>query len=133
MNKDTKTARGCWATAAFWVVWIVALVLVVVGLLLWVWPEFSGRKVSFLLWWLPHTPISVDQVREFGGQLTGGAIVAFVVALLEYLSEDRFRRVEAIREEERQEEENLTRARISPGAGSSTQTSRVPPFRAPPS
>src|SRR5215204_1906603 len=54
-------------------------------------------------------PITIEEIRALGGQLAGGAVVAFAVLLLERLAEDRFRRSEQLRED-RQREEDRKRA-----------------------
>lgn len=102
-EKNAKTGRGLLDAAVFWVAFVLALVLVVVGPVLWVWPEASGRVVSAVFGGVPHAPTTAGEVRDLGGQLAGGAVVAFAVLLLERLAEGRSRRAEDRRREEDEE------------------------------
>lgn len=109
MAEDTNTARGRLSTAAWVAVLLLASALVVGGPALWIWPESSARVVSAVFGWVPRAPISAEDVRDLGNQLTGGTVVAFAVVLLERLAEGRFRRAEATRADEREEEERRRR------------------------
>lgn len=97
MTKDAKTIRGCLSTAAWVAVLLLALALVGGGPALWIWPGSSAWVVSAVFGGVPRAPISAEDVRDLGSQLTGGAVVAFAVVLLERLAEGRFRRAEAAR------------------------------------
>lgn len=109
MAEDTRTTRGRLSTAAWVAVISLALALVVGGPALWIWPGSSARVVSAVFGWVPRAPISAEDVRDLGSQLTGGAVVAFAVVLLERLAEGRFRRAEAARADEREEAEHRRR------------------------
>lgn len=103
MEKNPKTGRGFFATVVFGAAVAAALVLVVVGPALWVWPGASGRVVSAVFGGVPHARTTAGEVRDLGGQLAGGAVVAFAVLILERLAEGRFRRAESARAAEEEE------------------------------
>lgn len=94
---------------------LVVLVVAATGPVLWARPEWVSSSASALLGWLPHEGATPEQVRELGGQLTAGAIVAFAVVLVERLAAWRFARAEQDRGKEseklerRREEEDKKR------------------------
>jgi uncharacterized protein YjbI with pentapeptide repeats len=104
MNTGEK-ARGLLGTITYHMVITLAVTLVLLGPTLWLWPEQSSDVSSKVFWWVPHGPITIEEIRALGGQLAGGAVVAFAVLLLERLAEDRFRRTERLREDQQREEE----------------------------
>src|SRR5829696_2220903 len=108
MSTGEKT-RGRLGTIAYYAVITLAATLVLVGPALWLWPGQSAVVGTRLFGWVPHGPITIEEIRALGGQLAGGAVVAFAVLLLERLAEDRFRRSEQLRED-RQREEDRKRA-----------------------
>ena len=79
------------------------LVVAALGPVLWAGPEWVSGLASARLGWFPHEGATPEQVRELGGQLTGGAVVALAVLLVEHLGARRFARVEQAREAEREE------------------------------
>ena len=80
------------------VIGLVVLVVAALGPVLWARPEWVSDEASAYLGWLPHEGATPEQVRELGGQLTGGAVVALAVLLVERLDAQRFARVEQARE-----------------------------------